>query len=187
MSYGSSQAASAVRADAQSCLDMIREGRCTVEHAKNALDATLSACDDGISCIKDQLSDAEFDLTTNKYAQEIVEGRRRTILDQLGQAQSALRAAKERGDAGEIFAKEQFVEYNQFALQQVNDNAHWLESEQAKLEQEKKRIEDELEGAEMDRDRLDREGHDLYNRLVEETEAQNSELQRQADLISNKR
>lgn len=187
MSYGSSQASSAVREDVQSCLDMIREGRCTVEHAKNALEATLSACEDGISYIKDQLSDAEFDLTTNKYRQEYVEGKRRCILDQLGQAQSALRAAKERHDDRETFIQEQTVKQYQFALRQVNDDAHTLELEQAKLEQEKKQIEDELEGAEMERDRLVSEGSDLYNRLAEETEAANSELQRHADLISSKR
>ena len=187
MSYGSSQASSAVRADAQHCLDMIREGRCTVERAKNALDATLAACDEGIAYIKDQLSDVDFDLPSNKYAQDYVEKERRSVLDQLGRAQSALRAAKERGDEREAFSQEQSVKDLQWRLHLVNEDAHALELDQAKLEQEKKQIEDELEGAEMDRDRLDKEGHDLYNRLAEETEVQNSELQRQADLITSKR
>lgn len=187
MSYGSSQASSAVRADVQSCLDMIREGRCTVERAKNALDATLAECDEGIAYIQSQLDEVKEDLTANKYAQDFVEQERRDVAARLADAKCAAADAKRDGNEREAVSQQQSVEALSERLRQLNEEAHGLERDQAELEREREQVEAELDGAKRERDRLDREGHDLYNRLAEETEAANSELQRQADLISSKR
>lgn len=184
--YSSGQAGGAVRADVQSCLNMIREGRCTVEAAKDALDATLHACDEAISFIADTLDSVKEDLNANKYAQQYVEEQRRDVASRQADAACAAREAKQRGDEREAVSQQTIADALKERLRQINEDARMLERDQAALEREKETVQNQHDDAVRERDRLDQEGHDMYNRLVERTEAQNRELQRQADLISSK-
>lgn len=166
---------------------MIREGRCTVERAKGALDATLSACDDGIAFINDQLDEVKEDITANRYTQQRVMRERDGTLQQLDENKRALEEAKRNGDKSEAYSRQQCIDRLEEIYGRQIEETHSLERDQAALEREKEQICEHLDAAKYERDRLDREGHDLYNRLVEETEVTNRELQRQADLIMNKR